>query len=68
MRLISQFATHFWSSQKRVFSLLNENGESANGDEKAPKAENVDGAPCQDSRVYSISWTIREDDRVPFVG
>jgi hypothetical protein len=42
--------------------------ESANGDEKAPKAENVDGAPCQDSRVYSISWTIREDDRVPFVG
>jgi hypothetical protein len=27
--------------------------ESANGDEKAPKAENVDGAPCQDSRVYS---------------
>ncbi len=42
--------------------------DSANGDEKAPKAENVQDAPSQDSRVYSISWSIREDDRVPFVG
>jgi len=42
--------------------------ESANGDEKVPKAENVQDAPSQDARVYSISWTIREDDRVSFVG
>ena len=44
--------------------------ESANGDEKAPKAENVQDAPCQDSRVYSISWTINQErnDRVSFVG
>ena len=43
--------------------------ESANGDEKEPKAENVQDAPCQDSRVYSISWTINQErnDRVSFV-
>ena len=28
--------------------------ESANGDEKVPKAENVQDAPCQDARVYSF--------------
>ncbi len=44
--------------------------ESANGEQKAPKAENVQDAPSQDSRVYSISWTINQErnDRVPFVG
>ena len=28
--------------------------ESANGDEKVPKAENVQDAPSQDARVYSF--------------
>ena len=54
---------------RKGFSLLNEyRRETDNGEEKAPKAENAQDTPCQDSRVYSISWTIRQDDRVLFVG